>query len=180
MDEENQKLEEQQSHLVQVGQCSASLQQSIKGELEFDVQSKVFNIIWLLEKAKLISMGVAEKANKYYNLLKAMMVVCNVCQGQNESNNSFRKHINAVVLAVNLVGGDDMLYSRSISNVSDPDNPGENIEVHLIVLSGVSCPSITPPLLHIFHFSFFSCLYAQTKTEKQENGLTLPMIEGEN
>ena len=105
------------------GQCSAGLQESIKGEAEYEQKSKVFDSIWLLEKAKLISSGVDEKANKYYTLLKALMTMCNVRQGQNESNDSFRKRIDSVVLTVNLVGGDDMLYSKSISTAADPKAP---------------------------------------------------------
>ena len=108
------------------GQCSAGLQESIKGELEFEEQSKLFNCIWLLEKAKLISSGVDEKANKYYTLLKSLMAMCNIRQGQNESNDSYRKRVESAVLTVNLIGGDDMLYSRNISTAVDPDDPEES------------------------------------------------------
>ena len=108
------------------GQLSAGLQETIKGELEYESQSKIFNYIWLLEKAKLVSLGVDDKANKYYTLLKALMAMCNIRQGQTESNDSFRKRIDSVVLTVNLVGGTKMLYSETISNTVDPDDPEED------------------------------------------------------
>lgn len=47
----------------------------------------------------------------------------NICQGQNESNDSFCKRINPVTLTVSLVGGEKMLYSKDISNVVDPTDP---------------------------------------------------------
>ena len=105
------------------GQCSAGLQASIKADDDYEQQSKLFDCVWLLERAKLISSGIDEKSNKYCTLLKALTTMCTVRQGQNESNDSFRKRIDSVFLTVSLVGGEDFLYSREISAAMDPDAP---------------------------------------------------------
>ena len=112
------------------GQCSSGLQEAIKSELEYDTQSKLFNTTWLLEKAKLISSGVDERANKYLTLLRALTSMVNVRQGQNKSNDSFRKRVDSVTLTVSLVAGSKMLYSEDISNAVDPTDPSdEEVEI---------------------------------------------------
>ena len=105
------------------GQLSSGLQEAIKAESDYEVKLKVFDSAWLLEKSKLISSGVDEKANKYLSLLKAITTMVNIRQGQNESNDSFRKRIDSVAMTVTLIGGDKMLYSGEIANVNDPDKP---------------------------------------------------------
>ena len=111
------------------GQCSTGLQAAIKADSDYEAEAKQFNCVWLLERAKLISSGVDEKANKYCTLLKALTTMCTVRQGPNESNDSFRKRIDSVVLTISLIGGTDYLYSREISAAMDPDEPGaEEIE----------------------------------------------------
>ena len=108
------------------GQLSSGLQESIKGEKGFNKKSSQFDCIWLLEKGKLISSSVDEKANKVFTLLKALTTMCNVRQGQNESNDSFRKRVDAVVVTVTLIGGKKMLYTPEITNASNTDKPSDD------------------------------------------------------
>ena len=117
------KTNKQKLYGIVWGQMSSGLQAAIKGESDFKTESSKFNCIWLLEKGKLISSGIDEKANKVCTLLKAMTSMCTIRQGQNESNDSFRKRIEAVVLTVSLVGGDFMLYSTSVTVAKDPMDP---------------------------------------------------------
>lgn len=108
------------------GQLSSGLQEAVKAESDYKFKSKDFDSTWLLEKSKLISSGVDEKANKYLSLLKAMTTMLNICQGQNESDDSFRKRIDSVAMTVTLIGGDKMLYSGEIVNVQDADKPSKD------------------------------------------------------
>ena len=105
------------------GQCSAGLQEAIKADDDFEAESADFNVVWLLERAELISSGVDEKGNKYCTLLKALTAMCTIRQGQNESNDSFRKRVDSIVLTVNLIGGEYYLYSLEISSASNPTAP---------------------------------------------------------
>ena len=45
------------------GQCTVALQEVIKGATDFEERDMRFDIIWLLQKCKVITSGMYEKAN---------------------------------------------------------------------------------------------------------------------
>ena len=105
------------------GQCSGGLQELLKGDDDYDSKSNNFDCLWLLEKVKLISAGVDEKANKYATLVKAITSFCNIRQGPTESNDSFRKRVDSSAQIMELAGGSHVFYSPQVSSAADKDKP---------------------------------------------------------
>ena len=108
------------------GQCSSGLQEVIKADDDYKKKAKDFDCVWLLEKLNLVSAGVDEKANKYSTLVRAITAFVTIRQGQSESNDSFRKRIEANAVTLELAGGGHVLYSPKISEASDKNNPKDD------------------------------------------------------
>ena len=112
------------------GQCSNRLQELIKANDEFTARSKSFDCIWLLKQCKMISAGVDAKANKHSTLVKALTALCNIRQGKTESNDSFRKRVDAYALTLKLSGGEHIMCSPTLIKASNKKEPTEDkIEV---------------------------------------------------
>ena len=107
------------------GQSSHALQEVVKGDDNFDIKEEFFDCIWLLEKVKLVSSGVDSKINKHYTLLQALTSFCTIKQGTSESNDSYRKRVDATSLTLSLVGGSHFLCSPELIETADPRNPTE-------------------------------------------------------
>ena len=107
------------------GQCSSGLQEVIKGDEEYVNKASKFDVIWLVEKTKLVSAGVDEKANIYCSLIRAITSFVTMHQGALESNDSFWKRIESNALTMELAGGEHIMYSPKISQASDKENPKE-------------------------------------------------------
>ena len=105
------------------GQFSHGLQESLKTEEVFEAKSKDFDCVWLLEKAKLVSSGVDSRANKHATLVKALTSLCNIKQGSSETNDSYRKRINAYALTLKLAGGEHVLWSPTLIEKTDKTKP---------------------------------------------------------
>ena len=105
------------------GQCSHALQEVLKGDKFFYIKDHEYDCIWLLEKVKLASAGVNSKMNKHYTLLQALTSFCTIKQGVNESNDSFRKRVDAASLTLTLVGGEHFLCSPELIVTADPLKP---------------------------------------------------------
>ena len=87
------------------GQCSTGLQEVIKADEKYDAKAEKYDVIWILEKVKLVSAGVDEKQNKYCTLVRAITAFSTMRQGASESNDSFRKQVDANALMMKLSGG---------------------------------------------------------------------------
>ena len=107
------------------GQYSSGLQEVIKGDDDYEVSASTFDVIWLLEKGKLVSSVIDQKSNKYLTFFQAMSAMCNIRQGPNESNDSYRKRVDSAALTLSLVGGKNVFYSEEISDALDPEKPGK-------------------------------------------------------
>ena len=105
------------------GQCLSGLQEVIKGDNEYISKAGDFDCIWLLNKTKLVSSGVDEKSNKYCTLIKSITALTTIRQGASESNDSFRKRLDANALTMELAGGKHVMYSKQISTAADKENP---------------------------------------------------------
>ena len=82
------------------GQLSEGLKQAVQGEDDFDSKSESFDCIWLLEKVKLLSAGVNSKINAHCSYLQALTHFCTMRQGGQETNESFKKRVNATAKTV--------------------------------------------------------------------------------
>ena len=125
-------LQNNQETLYRViwGQCSNGLQEVVKANDEFLKKSKDFNCIWLLKQCKMISAGVNAKANKHSTLVKALTGLCNIKQGETESNNSFRKRVDAYALTLKLSGGEHIMCSPTLIKAVNKQKPSdEEIQV---------------------------------------------------
>ena len=96
------------------GQCTTALQEVIKGETDFEERDMKYDIIWLLQKCKLVTAGLDEKANIYYTLVSSIKQTFNISQRENESNDSYRTRFEAQTLTLHLVGGKHVMSSPSI------------------------------------------------------------------
>ena len=109
-------LQQNQEKLYAIiwGQLSHAMQEVVKGDDDFVFKDTVFDCIWLLQKCKLISAGVDGKANKHYNFVLALSSLCSLQQGITESNDSFRKRVDASALTLDLAGGSHVLCSPDL------------------------------------------------------------------
>ena len=72
------------------GQCTTVMQEVIKCDSSFEENDMKYDIIWLLQKCKLVVAGLDEKANVYHTLLSSIQQVFNITQHENESNDAYR------------------------------------------------------------------------------------------
>jgi hypothetical protein len=100
------------------GQCSNALKEIIKGDSDYTKKFKVYDCIWLLKKAKMITSGIDEKANKHKSLLDSITTLMTMKQGPYESNNAYRTRLDSNALTVILAGGQGVLCSYKLLNVS--------------------------------------------------------------
>ena len=107
------------------GQCSSGLQEVLKTHDKYTKKSTAFDCIWILEKTKLISAGVDQRANKHSTLVRALTSLCNIRQGVNESNDSFCKRIDAYALTLTLAGGGHVMCSPELVVATDKDKVTE-------------------------------------------------------
>ena len=107
------------------GQCSSGLQEVVKTKDEFKKKEEKFDVIWLLEKIKLVSSGVEGCSNKHANLIKSITSLCTIKQGSTESNDSFRKRIDAYALTLSLTNGKHVLVSPELIQATNPKQPSE-------------------------------------------------------
>ena len=105
------------------GQLTHGLQEELKGNNSFVTSDTSFDCIWLLQNIKLITAGVDAKANKHYTFIEALTSFCNVRQGETESNDAFRKRIDAAALTLRLAGGEQVLCNPELMTPADPSNP---------------------------------------------------------
>ena len=105
------------------GQCSNALQEVIKTDDDFIQKDADFDCIWLLQKCKMAAAGVNDKANKHATLFQSILHFCTIKQGQQESNDSFRKRLDSAVLTLELAGGKHILVSDVLLKAVDLDNP---------------------------------------------------------
>ena len=107
------------------GQCSNGVRELVKAESDFLKKDTDFDTIWLLEKVKLILAGVDGRSNKHAILIKSLTSLCNIKQGARESNDSFRKRIDAYALTLSLTNGKHVMCSPELIVAENKDSPTE-------------------------------------------------------
>ena len=123
------KRNKEKLHALIWGQLTHGLQEVVKSDDDFIPSDNSFDCIWLLAKVKLISVGVDSKANKHYKFLEALTSFCTVQQGGTESNDSFRKRLDAAGLTLRLAGGAQVLCNPELIESSTPEQPtAEEVE----------------------------------------------------
>ena len=100
------------------GQCSNALKEIIKGDSDYTKKFKSYDCIWLLKKAKMITSGIDEKANRHKSLVDSITTLMTMKQGQFESNDSYRTRIDSNALTVDLAGGHGVLCSYKLLDIS--------------------------------------------------------------
>ena len=73
-------------YAIVIGQCSQSLQSTVKGNYKCISKYRVFDAIWLLKKVKKITSGVYTKANNTLTLHAHTMELFNMRQGRTEAD----------------------------------------------------------------------------------------------
>ena len=104
-------------------QCSNGVRELVKAEKDFTKKDSDFDTIWLLERVKLISAGVDGRSNKHAILIKSLTSLCNIKQGAHESNDSFRKRIDAYALTLSLTSGDHVMCSPDLMVAQKKEKP---------------------------------------------------------
>jgi hypothetical protein len=71
------------------GQCTPGLQSELHGHSNYKTKSDTFDCLWLVTELKLTSSGFAHTANPFHSAFHALKGFSCLCQGSNESMDSF-------------------------------------------------------------------------------------------
>ena len=129
------------------GQCTTAFQEVIKGETAFEERDMKYDIIWLLQKCKLITAGLDEKSNVYYTLVTSIKQTFNIFQRENESNDNYRTRFESEAMTLHLVGGKHVMSSPSIlkrlypKNITDENKSQEEHKMKAMVFTMGSDPT---------------------------------------
>ena len=96
------------------GQCLSGIKSVVMGEDSFKEKHGRKDIIWLLQKIKLITAGLDSKSNKYDNVYEVMMTFLTMRQGETESNSDYLERFKSNAETVKLMCGLDFFVSREI------------------------------------------------------------------
>ena len=93
----------------------------LKGDEDFIERDLQFDCVWLLQKCKLISSGLDERANRYAIYVTAIRQAFTVRQKENETNDAYRKRFESQIMTLELVGGKHIMQSDDVMKVTDLD-----------------------------------------------------------
>ena len=71
-------------------------------------------MIWLLQKLRVITLGLNSKSNKRSNLHEALLLLTKMQQGGDESDDNFLKRFKANIDTLTSAGGEYILCSETI------------------------------------------------------------------
>ncbi len=93
------------------GQFSAALREELKGLNEFEERYIKYDVVWLLEQAKLIALGVdANAANAYATVHRMMRSLYSYRQDAKEGCETYSKDLNDLIKTVKLAGGNPLYH----------------------------------------------------------------------
>ena len=98
------KLEENVEKVFSLiwGLCSHGLQEIILTNEDFEGKEESSDVIWLVDRLKMVSSGIDTRRNKHKNLFEAMMRFLNICQGELKTNDAYLRRFKAEAQTVEL------------------------------------------------------------------------------
>ena len=84
------------------GQCSNQLQEYMKGLSEYEDNSSIADVIWLLEELKKATAGFDSKGNPRMNMQDAVAALYRMRQGPHESNEHYMDRFKSNITAIEL------------------------------------------------------------------------------
>ena len=93
------------------GQCLSGVRSVIMGEELFKQKHGKKDILWLLERVKLVTSGLDTKSNKYNNMYETMMTFLTMRQGETESNSTYLECFKSNAETVRIMCGTDFFIS---------------------------------------------------------------------
>ena len=96
------------------GQCSDQLQEVIKYLDDYEDKETKKDIPWLMEQLQRETVGIDSMGNKYVNLIKAIKLLINMRQGQEESDDVYLKRMKANAESLKLAGGKHIFVSPEL------------------------------------------------------------------
>ena len=102
-------------------QCTSGLQSAIIGMDEYEDKSSECDVIWLLEQLKLVTSGIDKTTDKYGNLIKTIMTLFTMRQGDTESNDGFLRRFKSNVQSFELAGGEHLFHGEKLEGTLTTD-----------------------------------------------------------
>jgi hypothetical protein len=101
------------------GQLSAGLKAVIRGDERFEEMHDRKNILWLLERLKLITSGVDENANIYESAYKVLLDFLTIRQHESETNETYLEQFKDWHETLRVLCGDEFLVSEKLIGKAD-------------------------------------------------------------
>jgi len=120
------------------GQCSPSIQEVLMGDKDYKAKSDNFEVKWLLDQLRLLSVGLDRTSNGYVQDQTAHQMLLNMRQRVNESNQAYLRRFQENVATLELSKGKHVFYTKSDSGkdyeTASDDERKSSREKHLAVL----------------------------------------------
>ena len=97
------------------GQCSPSIQEVLMGDKDYKDKSDDFDVKWLLDQLRLLSVGLDRTSNGYVQDQTAHQTLLNMRQRVNESNQAYLRRFQENVATLELSKGKHVFYTKSDS-----------------------------------------------------------------
>ena len=125
-----QVLEDNMRDLFSVvwGQCSTSMQSSIKQAETYEDKKAIADCAWLLSEIKNVIFKFSSKKQKFLSLVDARIALDRIRQQEKESNSSFLDQFKVVVDSFEHYGGtigNDRGLLEYLEDTKEPSHPGD-------------------------------------------------------
>ena len=96
------------------GNCTDGVKTMLKADKEYLAKSKTFDHAWIIDKVKIIVLGLYTKVNKRVTMHSAIMSFMLIKQYDNETNAAYLTRFKSMVQTLVIVGGAHILVSKII------------------------------------------------------------------
>ena len=119
------------------GQCSEQLQAVIKYLDDYDNRENAKDITWLMDQLRRETVGIDSMGNKHVNLIKAMKLLLNMRQGQEENEDIYLKRMKANTESLKLAGGKHILTSPDLMTIAGTTATDQETNVEIDKFMGI-------------------------------------------
>ena len=114
-------------------QCTPVLQNKVQGDPNYDTDSDSFGCIWVREKLKFNSSGIAHNSKPFHAAFHAIKIVFNLRQGRAESMNSFYKHFDSALTDCKFFGCNTTSFPGLEKYYDDINDSGKRMAVMCLI-----------------------------------------------
>lgn len=111
-----------------IGQCTLALHSMIRGNKDFESNSKAFNALWFLKMIKKITVGMDTKANPYLMFHDQLITFMMTRQGMTKSHDEYLNQFNAHYKNMEISGGENSDISPQLLNEEIENAMAEEVE----------------------------------------------------